>query len=709
MKPPQRQDGGRQAFGVIVDAESGAYMSRSHRTGQRRGRLFAIAGLGAVSLTLPLLATTPSWASGNPEPVRHAAQAPSVQAANLVPGDFALVDGETTVHVINNVGAGTPGSGGNLNPVDGSGTADFDLDGQAATPTGNTILEASGGGNVSVCLNVQSGTPDCNHSVSPGGIGYTDVDTVGITADGTFGIVNDGNNLARIPIDTLGNPSVGAEIPLTKLSDSVAALVIAPVATAPDRVRVLVEGDSGKIEVLNSVGITGGAGAGFTEGAVLSTTGSGASGEGRGGMIFSPADNTRALIATSAGPVLFSNLGSATPTASAPLNLGSGCTGIGDQSVSISKDGKLAVTDCGGSVAVISGIDTGTLHLDRTVPTNLSSITTLAVTLNGNAVVAGPKGGGQAVDEVIGYANAGASAIPTGKDVSIPDNAGDTMLVFPTPGFSIVLPPVKAPGYTLLGADGGVFAFNRPFVGAAKLHTTNFPGGPPWTDANGAPLSAPFVGIASTPSKRGYWAATRDGGVYSFGDASFFGSLGGQHLNAPIVGIAASPLGDGYWLVAADGGVFAFGAAPFQGSFGGQHLNAPIVGVASSRDGNGYWLFAADGGVFAFGDAAFLGSLGSLHLNAPIVGGATIPSGDGYWLAGSDGGVFAFGSVQFQGSMGGQALNAPISAMAGDGTTSGYWLFGNDGGVFAFGNAPFLGSEVGATPPLRAPIVGATN
>ncbi len=28
-----------------------------------------------------------------------------------------------------------------------------------------------------------------------------------------------------------------------------------------------------------------------------------------------------------------------------------------------------------------------------------------------------------------------------------------------------------------------------------------------------------------------------DGGVFSFGDAVFYGSEGGTHLNAPIVGI----------------------------------------------------------------------------------------------------------------------------------------------------------------------------
>lgn len=37
-------------------------------------------------------------------------------------------------------------------------------------------------------------------------------------------------------------------------------------------------------------------------------------------------------------------------------------------------------------------------------------------------------------------------------------------------------------------------------------------------------------------------------------------------VNAPIVGIAATPTGKGYWLVAADGGVFAFGDAAYMGN-----------------------------------------------------------------------------------------------------------------------------------------------
>ena len=68
--------------------------------------------------------------------------------------------------------------------------------------------------------------------------------------------------------------------------------------------------------------------------------------------------------------------------------------------------------------------------------------------------------------------------------------------------------------------------------------------------------------MAPTPNGHGYWLVASDGGIFAFGDAGFYGSMGGQHLNRPIVAMAANG-SQGYWLVAADGGVFSFGRRPF--------------------------------------------------------------------------------------------------------------------------------------------------
>ncbi len=125
----------------------------------------------------------------------------------------------------------------------------------------------------------------------------------------------------------------------------------------------------------------------------------------------------------------------------------------------------------------------------------------------------------------------------------------------------------------------------------------------------------------------GYRFVGSDGGVFDFGDASFWGSTGGMTLNKPVVGMASTPSTSGYWLVASDGGIFSYGDAKFYGSMGGKPLNEPIVGMASTPKGRGYWLVASDGGIFGFGNALFYGSTGSMHLNKPIVGMATTPDG----------------------------------------------------------------------------------
>jgi hypothetical protein len=84
-------------------------------------------------------------------------------------------------------------------------------------------------------------------------------------------------------------------------------------------------------------------------------------------------------------------------------------------------------------------------------------------------------------------------------------------------------------------------------------------------------------------------------------------SAGGRNLNAPAVGMALTTTRKGYWIAFADGGVDSFGDAVFHGSMGSVQLNRPIVGIASGDDA-GYILVAEDGGCFAFGDQAFEGT-----------------------------------------------------------------------------------------------------
>ncbi|HEY2331886.1 MAG TPA: SpoIID/LytB domain-containing protein [Acidimicrobiales bacterium] len=226
------------------------------------------------------------------------------------------------------------------------------------------------------------------------------------------------------------------------------------------------------------------------------------------------------------------------------------------------------------------------------------------------------------------------------------------------------------------GTSGNVTVSGAAFAGAVGLKSDWF---------RIVSLSMPAVSIAPTSTGKGYWLASNDGGVFAYGDASFYGSAGGIKLNRPVVGMAARPDSGGYWLVATDGGIFSYGNAGFYGSTGGIRLNKPVVGMASTPSGGGYWLVASDGGIFAYGDAGFYGSAGAIKLNRPIVGMAARPDGRGYWLVADDGGIFSYGSAPFLGAATGSPK--PIVSMARTPSGNGYWVLGSDGNVFVYGDA----------------------
>ncbi len=323
-------------------------------------------------------------------------------------------------------------------------------------------------------------------------------------------------------------------------------------------------------------------------------------------------------------------------------------------------------------------------------------------TRNGNAITI--TGGGLADASAVIFGPAGAGRIVSESENSltvVPPSPGaitcvNVTVVNPRGTSAVTFGDVYefgtstgCSGYRFVASDGGVFNFGSgAFYGSAgNLH-----------------LSAPIVGMATTPDGNGYWLVASDGGIFNYGDAKYFGSTGNLHLNAPIVGMAATPSGNGYWLVASDGGIFNFGGARFLGSAGALNLAKPIVGMAATPDGNGYWLVASDGGIFTYGDAVFHGSAGEIALARPIVGMAPTPTGNGYWEVASDGGIFTFGDAVYHGSTGNLNLNKPIVGMAATPDGNGYWLVASDGGVFSFGNAMFFGST-GAIK-LNRPIVG---
>ena len=247
------------------------------------------------------------------------------------------------------------------------------------------------------------------------------------------------------------------------------------------------------------------------------------------------------------------------------------------------------------------------------------------------------------------------------------------------------------PGYIVVTNSGGVSTFGVTNNGSVA--------------SKGDTTTGPVVGAALTSNGGGYWLASSQGGVYSFGDAGFFGAADSLNLAAPIVDIQGTPDGKGYWLVGSDGGVFTFGDAGFYGSCptlgsGCTDLVAPIVGITPTNNGKGYWEVAGDGGVFAFGDAIYSGSAIG-NSTSPVVSIAA-SAGGGYWVVDAQGNVHAFGTAPSVGDCtntgsGCQKLAAPIVSIQATPDGKGYWLIGADGGVFAFGDASFQGSSVGET------------
>ena len=223
-------------------------------------------------------------------------------------------------------------------------------------------------------------------------------------------------------------------------------------------------------------------------------------------------------------------------------------------------------------------------------------------------------------------------------------------------------------------ADGGIFAFGSAgFQGAVRSQSNDIIGMAATPSGNGywmadddgdvfaAGDATVFGARASSvddvaaftarPQGDGYWLATRTGKIESYGKAPAFPGATVKETKR-ITTVASTASGAGAWMAGLDGGVFTSGDAGFFGSMGGVRLNQPVVGMAPTPSGRGYWLVASDGGIFSFGDAGFFGSTGAIRLNQPVVGMAPTPSGRGYWLVASDGGVFSFGDARFFGSTG---------------------------------------------------------
>ena len=273
----------------------------------------------------------------------------------------------------------------------------------------------------------------------------------------------------------------------------------------------------------------------------------------------------------------------------------------------------------------------------------------------------------------------------------------------PTPPTPTPTPPSSGHGYWLVGSDGGIFTF-----GDAQFYGST----------GALALQRPVVGITPTANDGGYWLVASDGGIFSFGNAGFYGSIPGlglapagstnpERLNAPIVGMVPSADGGGYFMVASDGGVFAFGDAKFEGSCPGiGGCSGAAVAVMPDASGNAYWLVTATGNVYTFGDAAYYGEPGAQTV--PVTGAVSTRDGGGYWLLFANGVVAPYGDA---GSLGGPvgAVEGvdPATAIFSTSDGAGYWVASASGSVYNYGDAPDDGGMAGTQ--LNGSIITATG
>ncbi len=228
--------------------------------------------------------------------------------------------------------------------------------------------------------------------------------------------------------------------------------------------------------------------------------------------------------------------------------------------IAVSPQGGTAVVACGGSPDVdvvdfakgsvfdlqLNASDEGLAHF-------------VAITPDGNTAVVSwedPFNGGQ-----VSLINLAAGTPGISSTFAVGDSHPGGVAITPDGATALVA-----------GQDSGQIFVVHLNASTPSVDTTTIPDG-------GGPVGITFAYV--TPKPAGYWFVASDGGIFSFGDAAFHGSMGAKPLNAPIVGMAGTPDGGGYWFVASDGGIFSFGDSKFKGSMGAKPLNAPIVGMAA--------------------------------------------------------------------------------------------------------------------------------
>jgi hypothetical protein len=203
--------------------------------------------------------------------------------------------------------------------------------------------------------------------------------------------------------------------------------------------------------------------------------------------------------------------------------------------------------------------------------------------------------------------------------------------------------------------------------------------------------SAPLVRPADVDS---YEILTSFGGIYTFGQAKYFGNLIDHGYSGPATGLSAMPDGGGYAILTSYGALYTFGDARYYGNLLDHHYPGRAIALSYTPTGNGYVILTDAGTLYTFGDAQYYGNLVDHRYPGRAVSVSYTPTGRGYAILTDFGAIYTFGDAQYFGNLLDHGYPGPAVSLAYSGTGRGYNILTSFGGIYSFGDAQYHGNLV---------------
>ena len=209
--------------------------------------------------------------------------------------------------------------------------------------------------------------------------------------------------------------------------------------------------------------------------------------------------------------------------------------------------------------------------------------------------------------------------------------------------------PAGPPGYHILNQAGGIYTFGNAKYFGNRIDRS-FPG--------------PATGLADTADGQGYAILNNGGGLYTFGNAKYFGNLIDHGFPGPAVALSMTPTGKGYAILNRGGGIYTFGDAKYFGNLIDHGFPGPAVSLSYTPSGNGYVILTASGALYTFGDAAYRGNLIDRGFPGPAVSVAHSRAGGGYYILTQSGALYSFGYAPYFGNLLDNGFPGPAVALS---------------------------------------------